>query len=70
MTPLIEKLAIKAGFNYDPSDCNFYGEEGWQNSYIIALSREVAKSCLDAIEQSQGDLDFAVWKIKQDFRID
>lgn len=69
MTPLIEELAKKAGFEYDPTDCNFYGE-GWLNQYIISLSKEVVKNCIDTINEAQGDLDFAVWKIKRDFGVE
>jgi hypothetical protein len=35
-------------------EIEFYGEQ-------------VARECVRILEQAQGDLDFAIWKIREDF---
>ena len=67
MTPLIEKL-IDQAYRDEPH------EREWDSTVRVfhkeTFAKMVAKECLKSINESQGDLDFAVWKISKDFGVE
>lgn len=71
MKKKVRKLAKKAGFvmwadePWNPGDVI-----DWSSSYdkeLEKFAKLVAAKCLKAMEDSDGDVVFAVWKIKDDF---
>ena len=49
-------------------------EDCYNEFYNIHIDLEkfaelIVKSCLDNMENCDGDLDFAIWKTKQDFGV-
>lgn len=45
---------------------NIYGSPMWNNTGR-RFAELIVKQCLDIIDKSEGDLDFASWQIKKQF---
>ena len=67
MNERIKQLAEQAGFKVN-----------WQHADVQAikmkrfeeLARLIVRECIDNMENCDGDLDFAIWKTKQDFGVE
>lgn len=70
MNKRIEELAEQAGIEFDDS---FTLEP--EPIYYLKLSdfekfaEMIVQECLNNMENCDGDLDFAIWKTKQDFGV-
>lgn len=73
MNEIIQKLGKEAGFDFDPTDCNFYGREGWCNKEISRLvqltAAEVCRSINNSIYLGFDQRDFLTKNIKRKFGI-
>ena len=51
MKKRIKEMAIEAGFDFDPSDCNFYANEtrGWINDEIYAFADMIIHRCIGQV---------------------
>jgi uncharacterized protein (DUF1800 family) len=49
---LVRRLAVQSGFQFDPSDCNFYSpqQEQWINKEIYSFAEAILNHCLDIAE--------------------
>ena len=47
----IKEIAIKAGFDFDPSECNFYsrGSSVWINKEIYTFADLIIQRCISQI---------------------
>lgn len=61
MTKEIQKLAEQAGYN------GHYCTEEFDLEMFAEL---IVKECILTVENSEGDTDYAIWKIKKDFGIE
>jgi hypothetical protein len=65
MNNKIQELAERAGFENGHQDRN-----GNSLSYELEKFAElIVRECLSNMENCDGDLDFAIWKTKQDFGV-
>lgn len=55
MKTLIKQLAVKAGFDYDPRDCNFYGNEGWINIELYDFAQRIINECVCMADAHTGN---------------
>jgi len=67
---LVRRLAVQAGFQFDPSDCNFYSpqSEQWINKEIYAFAEAIIKQCL-VVAESGKTAEQIEDEIKQKFGI-
>lgn len=40
------------------------------NGDIEKFAELIVKECIEIVENSQGDADFAIWKLKKDFGVE
>ena len=63
MNKRIKELAEQAGLEFDSYDrYGLFDEE--------KLAELILQECLNNMENCNGDLDFAIWKTKQDFGVE
>lgn len=68
INPKIKEIGEKVGLYMEP-----HYQGGFPNEQLLSaieFARLTVRECLDIIENSEGDLDFAIWKIKQTFGVD
>ena len=63
MNKKIRELFEQVADNLDPEDC-MVSEE-----FLEKFTELVVRECLNNMENCDGDLDFAIWKTKQDFGV-
>ena len=63
MNERVKELAQQVGISYD------YLNNTKQWVLIEALAELIVRECLNNMENCDGDLDFAIWKTKQDFGV-
>lgn len=69
MNEHIKELLEEAGWT-DPSHFSSFNQiYQWQDFSIQKFVELVVCSCIDTIEESEGDEDYAVFKLKEDFDI-
>ena len=65
MNERIKELAEQSGAGWDDKYHWYVGSETMEK-----FAELIAKSFLDIMENCDGDLDFAIWKTKQDFGVE
>lgn len=56
MNDKIDELAKQSGFDYDPTDCNFYSPDSsqWINKEIYKFAELIIKQCLGIYESIEN----------------
>jgi hypothetical protein len=67
MNERIEELAREAGHVYVGGHTVPYYQ--FSNNQLKKFAELIVRECLNNMENCNGDLDFAIWKTKQDFAI-
>jgi len=67
MNERIEELAKEAGHVYVSGHPVTYYQ--FSDSQLERFVELIVEECLNNMEHCDGDLDFAIWKTKQDFAI-
>lgn len=52
------------------ADDNFKGQPTWSEAYDSKFAELIVRECIEIVENSQGDEDFAIWKLKKDFGVE
>ena len=52
------------------ADDNFRGEPTWSEAFESKFAELIVRECIEIVENSQGDEDFAIWKLKKDFGVE
>jgi hypothetical protein len=65
MNERIKELAEQSGAGWDDKYHWYVGSETMEK-----FAELIVKSFLDIMENCDGDLDFAIWKTKQDFGVE
>lgn len=52
------------------ADDNFRGEPTWSEAFESKFAELIVKECIETVENSHGDTDFAIWKLKKDFGVE
>jgi hypothetical protein len=68
MNERIEELAREAGHVYVVGHTVPYYQ--FSNTQLEKFAELIVRECLNNMENCDGDLDFAIWKTKQDFGVD
>ena len=64
MNERIKELALQAGFKTDKHGHLFGSDD------IEKFAELIVRECLNNMNNEDGDLDFAIWKTKNDFGIE
>jgi hypothetical protein len=64
MNERIHTLAEEAGLYCDGTP------DAWDQEAIQRFAQLIVNECLNNMENCDGDLDFAIWKTKQDFGVE
>jgi len=65
MNEKIKDLAKQAGYQED-----MFGIGHWDMPECKKFAELIVQECLDNMYNSDGDLDFAIWKTKEDFGVE
>ena len=68
MNERIEELAREAGHVYVGGHPVPYYQ--FSNTQLEKFVELIVRECLNNMENCDGDLDFAIWKTKQDFGVE
>jgi hypothetical protein len=69
MNERIQGLARQADPDYTGNADDDMGNALVGNEAIEKFAKLIVKDCLNNMENCDGDLDFAIWKTKQDFGV-
>jgi hypothetical protein len=72
MNERIRKLSDEAGFVRFSTEEDSDTPIDWSSDYSAELEKFaelIVRECLNNMENCDGDLDFGIWKTKQDFGV-
>lgn len=69
MNERIKELITQARGHWNHGDFNMPKSVEFQEEDIEKFAELIVRECLYNMENCDGDLDFAIWKTKQDFGV-